>query len=148
MALPDRAIEAIAAVDIFNLVAWLSAISVTEWAGMSDPAWHGADGRCRPIAERVLALAFPGCNVSGIGLFVLAPGQLHPMHTDEQPPDWVTRIHVPIVTNERATATTDDGTIHMAAGIAYRFNTRARHAVANHGLTPRVHLVFDVRRNA
>lgn len=70
------------------------------------------------------------------------------MHTDVQPPDWVTRVHVPIVTNEHATVSTDEGTFHMQSGVAYRFNTRRNHAVRNGGEQHRVHLVFDVRKKA
>lgn len=112
---------------------------------MSDAAWHGADRHCRPVAEGLLK-HFPGCALSGVGLFLLAAGQEHPMHTDVQPPNWVTRVHVPVLTNELSTVTTDEGTFHMQAGTAYRFNTRRNHAVANGGVSPRVHLVFDVRR--
>lgn len=127
-------------------LAWLESIPRDEWAGMSDPAWHNCDLEVRPPAERLVAKHFPGCVISGLGLFLLAAGQKHPAHTDEQPPEWVTRVHIPLVTNPKATATTDDGELHMQVGKAYRFNTRAMHAVHNGGDTPRVHLVFDVKR--
>jgi hypothetical protein len=98
----------------------------------------------KPLADRLTEQFYPGCKVSGYGLFTLDPGQVHPAHKDIQPPEWVTRIHVPIVTNPMATATTDDGTIHMERGKAYTFNTRETHAVFNGGTSPRVHFVFDV----
>jgi hypothetical protein len=99
----------------------------------------------RPIAEALTATHFPGCSVSGVGFFVLDPGQVHPAHKDIQPPYWVTRVHVPVETNDKVIFTMDDGTHHMEVGKAYRFNTLATHAVENGGKTPRVHLVFDVR---
>jgi hypothetical protein len=138
-------IEPFAEVDVRALAAWLNAIPVAEWPKMSDAAWRGSGDKCRPLAELLIA-EFPGCSISGLGFFLLAPGQLHPAHRDDQPPEWVTRVHVPIITNPLASATTDDGTIHMQVGKAYRFNTRASHAVYNGGSTPRVHMVFDVKR--
>lgn len=138
-------IEAFADVDVSQEAAWLDAIPFAEWRHLADPAWHAAREIFKPLAEELMA-HFPGCVMSGPGLFLLEPGQVHPAHTDVQPPEWVTRVHVPIVTNKLATATTDDGTLHMKAGKAYKFNTRERHAVENRGTTPRVHLVFDVKR--
>ena len=138
-------IEPFADVDVSDLAAWLRAIPVAEWPQMADPAWRGCGDRCRPLADALMA-EFPGCAISGLGLFLLAPGQVHPAHRDEQALDWVTRVHVPIVTNAQATVTTDDGEFHMEVGKAYRFNTWATHAVANHGTTPRVHLVFDIKK--
>ena len=98
----------------------------------------------KPLAEKITAEHFPGCHVAGYGLFLLEPGQEHPAHQDIQPLEWVTRIHVPIVTNELATATDEFGTIHMAVGKAYTFDTRKTHSVVNAGTTPRVHFVFEV----
>jgi hypothetical protein len=83
----------------------------------------------RPIAEALTARHYPGCSVSGVGYFVLEPGQ----------------VHVPVTTNDKVIFTMDDGEHHMEVGKAYRFNTLATHAVANGGKTARVHLVFDVR---
>lgn len=126
-------IEAFAEVDVSALAAQL------------------ADSRSLACARAMRAVAdelmghFPDCVYSGVGLFLLAPGQVHPAHTDEQPPEWVTRVHVPVITNSGATATTDQGTIHMRAGIAYKFDTRQAHAVRNDGDETRVHLVFEVR---
>jgi hypothetical protein len=103
------------------------------------------DENGRPIAEVLTSRFYPGCSVSGVGFFLMDPGQVHPAHQDEQPPYWVTRVHVPIQTNDGVVFTMDDGEHRMEVGKAYRMNTLATHAVANHGDTIRVHLVFDVR---
>ena len=79
-------------------------------------------------------------------MFPLDPGQIHPAHQDMQPTEWVTRVHIPLVTNPHAVATMDDGYHQMLVGKAYLFNTLVTHAVANGGTTPRIHLVFDVKR--
>lgn len=126
--------------------AWLECLPRAWWPQMADPAWQGASERFRPLVETLIAVHFPGCYAAGIGLFLLAAGQEHPAHTDEQAPDWVTRVHIPLVSNSVATATTADGTTHMEVGRAYRFNTKETHAVANRGTEPRVHLVFDVKK--
>ena len=141
----SKTIEPFASVDVASHAAWLQTVPVADWPKMADPAWRGWEARFRPLATSLM-VEFPGCAMSGLGLFLLQPGQRHPAHKDEQPPDWVTRVHVPIVTNELATATTDDGEIHMEVGVAYTFNTRATHAVYNGGATPRVHMVMDIRR--
>jgi hypothetical protein len=99
----------------------------------------------RPIAEALTARFYPGCSVSGVGFFVMEPGQVHPAHCDEQPPYWVTRVHVPITTNPGVIFTMDDGEHRMEVGKAYRMNTLVTHAVENGGDTSRIHLVFDVR---
>lgn len=139
-------IEEFASVDVGRLADWLAAWPQATWRGMADPAWNDVYLFFPPIVAG-LAPHFPGCGASGVGLFLLAPGQEHPPHQDEQPPRWVTRVHVPVITNPKAIAITEDGAIHMAVGKAYKFNTLATHAVRNDGATPRVHLVFDVLRN-
>jgi len=134
-----------AEVDISALAARLEAIPISEWPKMADPESLGLGDEIRAVADALMS-HFPGCVYSGVGLFLLAAGQAHPAHTDVQPPDWVTRVHVPVITNDKAIAWTEDGTITMRAGVAYRFDTRRPHAVRNDGETPRVHLVFDVRK--
>lgn len=79
----------------------------------------------------------------------IIPGRGHPYHQDSQPPAWVTRVHVPILTNPDAWFMwePEDGVkVHFAAGQAYTFNTLVPHAFANDGPTDRVHLTFDVLR--
>lgn len=138
-------VEAFADVDVQALAAWLQAIPEAEWPKMADERYRGWGDRFRPLAT-ALMVHFPGCALAGLGLWTLEPGQRHPAHCDEQPPDWVTRVHVPIVSNPLATVTTAEGEMHMKVGKAYRFNTRETHAVENAGATPRVHFVFDVKQ--
>jgi hypothetical protein len=98
------------------------------------------------IADRIVKDYYPDCEHGGVGLFVLEPGQMHPAHVDIQPPEWVTRIHVPLETNFHCTATTARGYHLMDVGMAYEFDTTVEHAVSNAGKTPRIHLVFDIKR--
>ena len=140
-------VEGFAEVDVSALASWVETIPEHEWRWFADPEWNGCAEVCRPVVAVLMKFFPPSCFVSGVGLFVLDAGQEHPAHRDEQAPLWVTRIHVPVVTNPLATATTDDGTFHMERGVAYMFNTRETHAVRNGGSRPRVHLVFDVMRS-
>jgi hypothetical protein len=96
----------------------------------------------------------------------MLPGQAHPFHVDRQRADWITRIHVPIVTNPLAWIAFEAenepvhpgneavelgnvllcNKVHFLAGKAYSFNTLERHAFGNDGDTERVHLIFEVLR--
>ena len=118
----------------------------------------------KPIIEVVLPLlAGDDLYADGICVSRVMPGQSHPLHVDTQRVDWVTRVHVPLVTNpdawfaweeEKYDVTFEDGEeypgepirVHFEAGMAYSFNTLKRHSFANDGATGRVHLLFDVRR--
>jgi hypothetical protein len=95
------------------------------------------------IAGELVRRYYPDCQFS-YGLWDLEPGQVHPAHTDQQPPSWLVRIHVPLSTNPGVVFTMEDGDHHMAVGKAYRMNTLRTHAVENRGKTPRVHLVIEV----
>lgn len=137
-------IEPFAEVDVGALIDWLLDIPVTDWPKTADASWQGWGDKFEPIARDLMAQFYPDCTMAGIGMFVLEPGQTHPAHRDVQPTNWITRVHVPIVTNEDATTIMDDGAHYMEVGTAYRFNTLATHAVFNYGSTYRAHLVFDV----
>lgn len=102
-----------------------------------------------PIVARVLhALAAPVVAHEPM-LSRVRPGQEHGMHVDVQRSDWVTRIHVPLTSNPGcwfAWEAEGGRKVHFDVGQAYTFDTSARHAFANEGLTDRVHLIFDVLR--
>jgi Aspartyl/Asparaginyl beta-hydroxylase len=77
---------------------------------------------------------------------VVMPGHDIFKHHDEQPANWVTRVHVPLMTNELSYTLADGVQHHMSVGYAYSFDTRVEHFTMNGGHTPRVHFLFDVRR--
>ena len=76
----------------------------------------------------------------------MLPGQSHPMHIDNQRAGWITRVHVPLVTNPGAWILFEEigQRVHFDVSLAYTFNTFKRHAFGNDGETERVHLLFDV----
>lgn len=97
------------------------------------------------IAGELVRRFYPECRFA-YGLWTMEPGQIHPAHIDEQPPEWIARIHVPLETNADVIFTMDDGDHRLEVGKAYRVNTLRTHAVANKGATERVHLVVEVMR--
>lgn len=140
-----------------KVVEWLASIPFSDWgqqkphgqlplrpAMMSNALWHGFGTMFDPIVADLLA-HYPGGIAQQRMLSVVMPGDDIPPHKDDQCPEWVERVHVPISTNPKAVFICDDGEHQMLAGHAYRVNTEARHAVFNRGDTPRVHFMFDVR---
>lgn len=78
----------------------------------------------------------------------IMPGVYHHYQRDGQRADWLTRIHVPLITNPGCWMQfEEDGLkLHFAPGKAYTFNALEPHAFGNDGETQRVHLIFDVLR--
>lgn len=149
-------IELIGSIDVDEMARWITAISFDEWpqqhrledgkirpAMQTDLYWHGFREQLLPV---LWSLAFSVVDIYQPMLSVVMPGHSIPAHIDEQAPYFAFRIHVPIVTNAQAFMTIADKEYHLAAGKAYAINTRISHAIANRGDTPRIHLMFDVRR--
>jgi hypothetical protein len=57
--------------------------------------------------------------------------------------DYYTRFHIPIVTNDRATLTVGDETIHLQSGDCWWFNHKKPHSGANGSHLSRIHLIID-----
>lgn len=112
---------------------------------MSDQSWGDWVVTFAPMAFHLMD-HYPGCEIAGLGVFTLVPGQTHPMHKDVQPPEWLARVHVPLITNPGAVLIMDDGEHHLEVGKAYRMNTLANHTVENRGEETRVHFIFDIKR--
>jgi hypothetical protein len=137
--------------DIAPLLAWISAIDFGEW-----PQQHRYEGELRPAMINDVnwrgfgdhARSFVSQNFASVSwrnpmLSVVMPGHFIPPHVDAQPTDWLFRVHVPLTTNPSACMFMDRA-YHLEAGSAYKVNTEKRHAIVNHGETPRLHFMFDV----
>lgn len=141
-------------IDVCN---WIDAIPLDEWpqqhrlhpdqlrpAMVNDEAWHGFGEVTDPLVAFIMRL-FPGSHFErNRMLSVVMPRDSIYAHRDEQPLDWVTRVHVPLFTNPRATTKVDGEEVHMEFGSVHLLDTRRQHSVRNAGHTPRVHLMFDV----
>lgn len=115
-------------------------------------SWHASRLPIPPESDSVIAqvLTFfqpgavadrePGC------LAMVRPGESFPLHTDGQPSNWLTLVHVPVITTPGAWHLFADEPerVHFAAGFAYSFDSRRAHAYGNDGPGVRVHLIFDV----
>jgi hypothetical protein len=151
-------VEWLGPVKVEAVVRWITAIPLEDWnqqkphgmlplkpAMMSNRTWHNFGETCDPIVNEILAAHYPGCIPLQAMLGVVMPGDHIPVHKDDQCPEWLERVHVPLTTNVSASMVCDDGPHFMKVGSAYRVNTEARHAVYNYGETPRIHFMFDVR---
>ena len=78
-------------------------------------------------------------------LTVNAPGVIVEPHIDnENIPEKIYKIIIPIQTNDKATWTTDTGTVHLGAGNVYLVDTLNTHGTQNYGDTDRVHFMFEI----
>lgn len=140
-------------VDVAPLLEWLE-VNPQRWsqpASDSKPqrVFSLPAGLFEPIAHVCLS-RIPGKSQLQLiphqaMLSRMQPGQRHGLHHDAQRADWLTRIHVPLVTNPDAWIYFEgERPVNFEVGCAYTFDTYRRHAFGNDGKTDRVHLIFDV----
>lgn len=113
---------------------------------VNDLAWHDFGRRTDALVDRLMR-RMPRCSAFNRMLSVVMPGQSIDPHCDAQEPGWVTRVHVPLLTNERSTIIMGGTSYRLLAGVAYSVDTRLEHIVKNDGATPRIHFMFDVKRS-
>lgn len=111
-------------------------------AMVNDQGWHEFGLKTDLLVDQILQYA-PGAKSGLRMLSVVMPGHSIPPHADQQAPGWVYRVHVPLVTNDKALFLVDDETWCMEAGMAYRIDTRVPHMIRNAGDTPRIHFMVD-----
>lgn len=149
---PDHLWEPICPVDIAPLAAWLNDLPAIwpqqAYASKPQRRFDLPNAIIHPITETILAHFPANSCVQELVLSRMMPDQWHDYHVDQQPTAWLTRVHVPIITNPEAWIGFErqPGPRHLKEGLAYTFNTLQRHAFGNPGVTPRVHLIFDVFR--
>jgi hypothetical protein len=150
---PSKDCSPIAKVNVADLVKWVRGIDPADWpdwykhafrpAVIADLNWQGMGVRTKPVIDKVMK-EFPGCHAENPCITTVHPGDFVPPHTDDIQPGWVTRIHVPIVTNKGATMMVDGKHYHLKVGQAYLFDVSKPHGIRNDGKASRVHLMFDV----
>lgn len=113
----------------------------------ADPA--GTDFVDGPLLERApylrAVLAAFRCPLQAVRLMRLAPGaRIKPHRDHDLAAEWgMARVHVPITTNPDVAFLLNGTAVTMAPGEAWYLRLADTHAVANHGVTDRVHLVLD-----
>lgn len=90
------------------------------------------------------------CEKEAVRLLSLAPGSVVKPHRDPGCAyhDGAFRIHIPIITNPGVQFCVEEEQLPLKAGECWYMNFSATHSIANHGSTPRVHLVMDGIRNS
>ena len=74
----------------------------------------------------------------------LPAGSFIPPHIDGDKRGHIPhKIHLPILTNNQSYFFLENNRYHFETGKAYEINNGLRHAVANNGLTDRIHLIFE-----
>lgn len=150
-------VQFLAEFDAGPLVAWISAIPLADWpqqrplddgqlrpAMVSDPAWHGMEQQAAAFVRATLAHFGSGVHAAKLMVSVVMPGQDIAPHVDVQPPYWIARVHLPLVTNDESRFIVGGEAHHMEVGKAYLVNTEVEHSVENAGPSPRIHLMYDV----
>ena len=114
-------------------------------AAVDDWTWNGLIHHCQPIVERLM-VHFPDCQWHKPWLSACMPGYGVGFHEDRQPENFVTRIHCPVITNDRARMNVSGMRYWPKVGMSYQIDTRKQHGIQNDGKQPRIHFIFDVLR--
>lgn len=156
-------VKPFASIDVSELAAWVTAIPFESWpqqkrladgvlrpAMVNDISWHYFGERTDKLVGKLVDEL-----MSEMGellrqfqrmLSVVMPGHDIPPHSDKQIPEWLYRVHIPLVTNPDAMFIVKDVPYHLEVGTAYLVNVKARHEIVNRGSTPRIHFMFDVMK--
>lgn len=101
--------------------------------------------RCPNLAAVVDAFE---CGKASVRLLRLGPGTEVKEHRDDPLRDHkIIRIHVPVLTNPDAELRSEGRRVPMLPGETWYVDFGLPHSVANHGSTPRVHLILDCFTN-
>lgn len=146
--------EELCDVSVAELIAWIETVDKATWpdwgkgayrpAVVNDQAWAGLKERTECLVHGLLSLFSDGATDTYRSITTIHPGDYVPHHTDTLVPGWLSRIHVPLVTNPEAWFITLGVEHHMDVGKAYQVNPSIPHAVRNAGKASRIHLMFDV----
>lgn len=111
------------------------------------PAYERFRAAVEPIAD-VVRSCYPAVEAEGyfvrIILVRLGAGESIGTHRDHgESLSKAHRVHVPVLTNERAEFGIAGQVRHLPAGEAFEINNRKPHAVRNMGDAARIHLILD-----
>lgn len=97
--------------------------------------------------QQIAQIFSPIAAYGKVMLVSLLPGGVVDWHTDEgEYAEAHRRFHVPITTNPGAVLLAECESAHLPVGQLTEINNRVLHSAINVGPTPRVHLIFDVRK--
>lgn len=117
-----------------------------DWRTSADrPLWESWRHLLEPVlAQATAPFGYARGAFPRVMLARLAPGGIIAPHRDGSVAAlWPHKIHVPLVTHERADFFVNGSRYQFEAGHAYEVNNLGVHAAANHGATARIHLIFE-----
>ena len=100
-------------------------------------------GYLAEIMKKIYQMKF---NPRRARISILKPKSQTDLHMDAKPGNYAVRLHIPIVTNEKALfCTQDEGDVHLPAdGSAYLLRVDRLHQAVNFGDLDRYHLIMQV----
>ena len=117
-----------------------SIINDELFSSESNTAWHPLLSEDSYVKKLTNSLEeFSGVNISQVVLSWMLPNTHQAMHMDFE----TLRFHVPLMTNNDVWFLQDKKSHFMEYGKLYHLSTISNHAVANYGITPRLHLIFS-----
>jgi hypothetical protein len=144
-------------VDVESMAEWVLAIPFEEWpqqhrvhpdrirpAMVNRREWHGFGSRADAIVADLVQRGLIAQVTTNPMLSVVMPGAGIEPHVDDPGPRWCVRVHVPLSSNDAVYFLVDEERYPMDVGRAYLVDVRRRHEIRNDGMTPRIHLMFDV----
>ena len=136
-------------IELQKVIKWINLIDFKEWPqqelkpAMAHGNWHGLQEVTEPLVQSIMQ------QVTGIPalrmLSVIMPGNSIEAHSDPQEPNWLTRLHIPLTTNDQSIFYIAGQPNHFEVGKAYHVDTRIEHAIENYGSTPRIHFMLDIK---
>lgn len=147
-------------IDHKPLADWILAIPFEDWpqqrrlddgkirpSMVTDLEWHDFARRTDQTVSGIMHAHFGDYLAYQRMLSVVMPGHSIAPHIDEQGKNWVCRVHVPLISNDRSFFIVEGRPQYFDPGFAYRVDTTKEHAVTNDGDTPRIHFMFDVGKS-
>lgn len=112
----------------------------------SNPSWVVWSQALLPVMEAaIVPFGFDRPVFPKVMLARLEAGHKIDRHRDGAGSNLHThKIHVPLVSNERALIEAGGQSMHLAVGHAYEINNIVRHGAVNQGDEDRIHLIFEV----
>jgi len=143
-------------VDVADMAEWIGAIPFDEWpqqgpgkpSMQSNLAWHGFKEIAEPVAVQIRKqFKEPVISLENWMLSAIMPEHSIEPHVDQQnAARWISRVHMPLLSNAKAFYRIGGVDHVMQVGKAYLIDTRVEHSVRNQGSTPRIHFMLDVMR--
>jgi len=109
------------------------------------PLWTQFKALLLPIMRTVVEpIGYKKGYFPRVMLAKMHPGTVIPEHIDGKTRGWIAhKIHVPVVTSDKALFFVDGETYHFEKGKSYEVNNGALHGARNDGGTARIHLIFE-----